>query len=704
MSSSLPYDSSATPGGSTPRKSLLRRVFSNSPRALKPGPNSSALHLWTDPGTIVQIVAHPDDDLYFINPDVRRAVESGGTVVTVVLTAAESDGVNLDTGYWARKNAKPDYATYSRARHNGLRRAYARMATGDPDSPWHRELVQLTDNVAMECDILSACQQLRLCLFQVSHSLRGERNTPSGAVHGLSTMWRRETAEASTLVVADSPVTHPQVFGHEDVTQALARLLEVYRPTVVRTLDPDPEHDGGHKDSHVESDHHEHTATAQYALEAVRRYREETGIAPVLEHYRAYANRFWAYNLSHRAASEKAELLNTYAGADGVPDPGADLGDFQLGPNPYRSTHLFSTAYRYAPTTSWLVRQSNGLLAAFAVQGGQVVHWDEQPETGDWDGPHTLDGDWIAPSLAVVAGRDGRTHLVGLRRTNDDTGFPTVDLVHRVRNAPGEPFGGWVSIGNPDAGEEDRRRQRELGVPAAAADATGRLHVFARNFAQGMSRIIEEPDRSWGKWFGIGGDFLQDAPVALTTASGRVELYVPGKQTIRRWYQATPSSQLLRDDKLTSMPAASGGITAVEAEPDRITLYFRQAGTAQVMAYRQQPQQKGWPGRSAGLGGHDGTGPIAVVPVPRRSAGDVLLAHRNAAGSLTVSLPPAPDAPGRPGPQWHDLSGSVTYAPAAALDAAGHAVLAVIGTDGRLHVARQTTGDLDSPFSPWLTV
>jgi hypothetical protein len=149
------------------------------------------------------------------------------------------------------------------------------------------------------------------------------------------------------------------------------------------------------------------------------------------------------------------------------------------------------------------------------------------------------------------------------------------------------------------------------------------------------------------------------------------------------------------------MPPASGGITAVESSPDRICLYLRQAGTAQVMAYRQRAEQKGWPGRPSGLGGHDGTGPIAALAAPRRGASDALLVHRNSAGTLTVSLPPLSDAPGRGEPDWRAISGAVVHAPSLALDARGRAVLAAVGTDGRLHIARQQADDLGSPFGLW---
>ncbi|BAJ28953.1 MULTISPECIES: PIG-L family deacetylase [Kitasatospora] len=689
----------------TPLRGRLRRILAPrpaadaaAPAAPTAAPASAAAPAGErrrpDPGSVLQVVAHPDDDLYFVNPDTARSIAAGAELLTVVLTAAEGDGRNLDTGYWARDKAPQDHARYSAARHNGLRRAYARMAAGSADAPWHREAVRLPGGLTVEVDTLLAAQHVRLCFVQTAHQVTDDRRTP----RGLRQLWLGEVERARTLPVAGSPVREAQEFDREQLIEALAGLMEDAAPTVVRTLDPDPEHDGG-KSEYAYSDHHEHTVTAEFTLAAVRRHAERTGAAPAVDHYRGYANRYWAFNLSRAVAADKADLLHTYAGADGVPDPDGDLGDLQLGTNPYRSTHLLSTAHRYAPGTGRLLRRADGTLLVWAVLAGRAEVWEQHPDGEGWSGPRRLDGDWLAPVLAAAAGPDGSAHLVGLRRRGLPAG-PEVDLVHACSPAPGEPFGPWTPLGNPDADRPDPRTRREPGVPAAAVDGRGALHVFVRDYAQGLSHRTAGA----GGWESLGGDFLQDSPVALTTASGRVEVYAPGKQTVRRWYQKRPGAGFTRDFSLTTMHPASGGITAVEGEPDRITLYLRQPGTAQVMAYRQHPRGGGWPERPAGLGGRGGTGPVAALPVPGRGAGDVLLAHRDDTGGLSVSLPPGEGRPGRPAPVWSRLGGELLQAPSAAVDRHGRRVLAVLGPDARIHLARQRDAAPDAPFGPWRTL
>ncbi|WP_243087716.1 PIG-L family deacetylase [Streptomyces sp. 891-h] len=44
--------------------------------------------------SVLQIVAHPDDDLYFVNPETAQSLRSGRPLTTVYLTSGESDGVN----------------------------------------------------------------------------------------------------------------------------------------------------------------------------------------------------------------------------------------------------------------------------------------------------------------------------------------------------------------------------------------------------------------------------------------------------------------------------------------------------------------------------------------------------------------------------------------------------------------------------------
>ncbi|MEJ8645510.1 PIG-L family deacetylase [Streptomyces sp. MS1.HAVA.3] len=62
--------------------------------AQEPAAPEAVLRPSVTEGTVLQVVAHPDDDLFFMNPDVSRSISKGVRVATVYLTAGESDGRN----------------------------------------------------------------------------------------------------------------------------------------------------------------------------------------------------------------------------------------------------------------------------------------------------------------------------------------------------------------------------------------------------------------------------------------------------------------------------------------------------------------------------------------------------------------------------------------------------------------------------------
>ncbi|WP_436774412.1 PIG-L family deacetylase [Yinghuangia sp. YIM S09857] len=640
-------------------------------------------------------MAHPDDDLYFMNPGVLNAIAAGSPVTTVVLTAAEGDGRNVDTDAPDRNRTAVDYPGYTRARQTGLRRAYSLMATGRTDGPWRSEAARFADGFLVHRDVLVSHPNVHLIFFDLrkSDTLTGY----NGPVFSLVRLFDGTAPAQQTLPVPGSPVTEVQNANRTQVVDSLAGILREYRPSVLRTLDPDPEHDAG-KAQYTVSDHTDHTAVALLTREAVSRVAtDKKTLRPVVEHYRAYANRFWPYNLGKDMHTEKARVLAVYAGANGETCRGNDCGDHQLGTDPYRSTHIFSTAERYAPDTSWLVRDAKGQLLAAAVLGDVAVYWTQDgPGKDHWTGPTALPGNGLTPRLAAAAGSDGRVHLVGLRRTSGADGTPKVDLVRAVQPAPGEPFGAWESLGNPQGSGSEPRRQREAGVPTVAVDGKGYAHVFVRNFGQGLSMRAESAD-GWGPWTDLGGTFLQDLPKAVTVADGTVEVNVPDKKGVRRWYQQSPQGPLVHDDKPRGLPVASAGFNAVPVGQG-VGLYYRQGETAEPLVFRNSGGTRG----DLSLfkpGGPTGLGPVGALWRESHGGPDTLMLVRDAAGTLFVA---ATDNVGAP--QWRRLAGPITRAPAMALDSRGRTVIAAIGVDGQLHITRQDDENPQGEFTVWVTV
>ena len=62
-------------------------------------------------GKTLNIVAHEDDDLLFLSPDLLHAIQAGRSVRTVFLTAGDAGN---DTAYWTGREA-------------GMQAAYAQM-------------------------------------------------------------------------------------------------------------------------------------------------------------------------------------------------------------------------------------------------------------------------------------------------------------------------------------------------------------------------------------------------------------------------------------------------------------------------------------------------------------------------------------------------------------------------------------------------
>lgn len=143
------------------------------------------------------------------------------------------------------------------------------MVTGDRDHPWRREAVDLVPGFAAERFVLTGHDDVCLYFLQLHMGAPG----PRGVRTRLHQLWGGTIHTQATLPVHGCTVGEVQHVTREQVITGLAALLAHIRPTSVRTMDPDPEHDGG-KTDFVCSDHVDHTVTAEFALAALARYRE----------------------------------------------------------------------------------------------------------------------------------------------------------------------------------------------------------------------------------------------------------------------------------------------------------------------------------------------------------------------------------------------------------------------------------------------
>lgn len=624
---------------------------------------------------IMQIVAHPDDDLYFMNPELQQSINDNDRLVSVYVNCGESSGVNKVPG--AKKPPEPDVPGYAGARRQGLRQAYALMATGKDQAPWKVGTKTLQDGTLVEVDTLEGHSGVQLVFLGVrQHSVGGANQD-----NALPVLWSDPTASTSTLVSTGSPVTASHEVTRESLIANLAALLNEHKPTLVRTLDPDPDsqvHDSKNRPHHDQpgySDHPDHTAAALFAYAALERYEGPgEGRSHSVVSYRGYYNERWPDNLPPQLQRAKADVLNAYGGSPDRCDFEAGCGDYDVGQDrSYGPGWLQRTSQRQPTAAPRIQEAPDGRLTAFCVLGGQAAMWQEsQPGSGSWGEPALLGGDGLLPGLSALLTEDGRWQLYAPRVAGLGAKAPENlrELVMAEQRKTGGPFGAWTSLGNP---EKDPERGRRTGAPVVAVAGDGTVHLFARNWSKGVStRLRRNGDSTWSNWRDLGGAEVQEGLTAATDAKGRVHLLAAGHDTVHHWTHEQPGQELAPVP--TGLPAPADPPTVLARPDGSLLLVFRQPKTARPQLHRRPADGVTWTDGKLDLAGR-GYGPLTLHPL----RDGVLVAARNNDGSTSLATVETSATP-----RWSSIKGAVVGQAALASDSAGRPFLTRLAPDATL--------------------
>ncbi|MFE7119783.1 hypothetical protein ACFU99_30635 [Streptomyces sp. NPDC057654] len=350
----------------------------------------------------------------------------------------------------------------------------------------------------------------------------------------------------------------------------------------------------------------------------------------------------------------------------------------------------------HTPTTGWLLRGTDGRLTAYAPRAEGIARWtEERPGGPSWKGPELLAAPGLLPYLSVAQGADGYAHLVGLRRQPKDDGEVATDVVHATQFQPGRPPTMWRALGTPYGG--DWRRAEQIGLPAAVVGHSGALHVFVRNAGGGVCGRKQDAKGSWGGWLDLKGYDLLDGLSAAATGDGRVDVIAPARTGAHRWNQEQPGGDLKRAPAVPAAAAAGTASSAGTGETS-VTHFWRDAEDGEVRAWRAGGEDE--PEDAVVSLGGAGTGPVALLRTAVDGHDCTVLAQRTTAGRVAVAAYPTADESA--GAFWSETGGECVGAPALALDARGHVVLAAIAADGGLRVARQRAEEPGLALGAWV--
>lgn len=641
-------------------------------------------------GTVLQVVAHPDDDLYFMNPDVSRTISTGIKVTTVYLTAGQADGHNEAHEGQLQDPVRPaDHAAYAEGRQNGVRAAYAQMATGNRASAWERRSIPTVGGGSAEVDVLVARPEVNLVWMQLREAGEITKDVPVS----LRGLWDGRIPTLGVQLSSATPVK-PSGFSYtkDQVVDAIAAVFAMYRPTTIRTQDPTP---GPGK-----ADHQDHMYGARFVQAATERYAKSTDRPHFsVQNYVSYPNTGLAPALDPQPAAEKLIYLKTYAWMDRVNWCGspAGCGDRKLATRPQGAYPGWNRTIRYGrgDGSSWMTEGTPGNLWAFSVLDGRMAYWSRSGPAAAWQGPRFLDGTWMDTGATAVRLPDGRVGVFGTRTTLGATpqAFKR-EIVYRVQAEPDGAFGPWQSLGTPDT--DHLADGSAISAPAVAVDRTGRMTVYVRDTRRFLRASAQSaPDGAFGAWSSLGGsplrrDPLWGDPVTATDSDGRCHVYVATTKTVLAWVQRAPGAPF-GPPVPTKLPWTAGPLSAIP-EGDGVALYFRRPGSGTVeksLATFHQTGPKFSPVTT--LGGQGGYGSVGV-------AGGLLVGR---AGTGTVA-----DWNTDRGPSWYESQMHYTGAPAAVAPPDGPAIGAVLGLDATLHLttpppnAPRPVGNRP-PYAPW---
>jgi LmbE family N-acetylglucosaminyl deacetylase len=604
-------------------------------------------------GQFVQVAAHPDDDLLFMNPDLAAGIRDHQPTTGIYLTGGES--------------SLPNAAGYISRRQDGTRAAYAWMA-GVADT-WTRETVPVGDHRAVEVDHLDARPDVRVAFLNLP-----EDNDPAatGGKHALTRLFNGAPNPITTMVPTGGVVRESLPYTRADVVDALSELFAVLRPTVIRGQDPapDPRYQPQWGEWH---NHPDHVITARFTREAAQRYEQEqaSNRASVV-HYRDYNVADVPVDLSETDRRRKKDVFAAYVPHDSEANLGGSYRDW--------TEHSY---YRWTRGGSWSGRDGSGRLHAFAVFGGQLVRWTETG--GSWRGPEPLPApEPLRPSLAVL--RDGAGRLVLVGQSADGQ---RVLVNHQTLDGNWSP--NWDSAGNPHEGRPDEDLA-QTGVPAAGLDRAGRVVVAVKNAAGGLSVRRETAPGTWDRWRDLGGTDVQDRVSVAPDEDDQLHVFASTRDEVQDWRQDDagsfePARAPLPGTHPSSPPQAvrePDGRLRVVVRTDDGTFAAADASPSWWPSWLRTPQRLGAPGGTAG--------PVLAARTGENESGSLVLA-RTSFGGVSASR--------SDGSGWTDLGGPVVDQPAAVTEPDGAITLLATGADGRLLVNRAAPGRSGLDFGGW---
>lgn len=482
-------------------------------------------------------VAHQDDDLLFMNPDIDQVIDAGGCVQTVYLTAAErGEGVR-----------------YMLGRARGVRAAYALMA--DSNDNW-TETETVYGGKHQARFSLNANPRVVLVHMRLEDPWLGK---------GWGSLTPLSRTESIAGTSAKALGSYSESYTRADLVATLAAIIADYGPTVIRHMD----------DSIsipytslcwrcIGHDHPDHIASARLVRDAIRMAPGDYAEAAYVD----YPTQERGVNLTAAEIAAKTNAFKRYA-----------QDDYQYCPDPRQCNEPAGTAAAWVGRTYYVVRRNESPALIKTGSNGYLLF-----TTGEQNSAANVlaSGDDHAekdPGWESLGGRTA-SGVVAFRWVDGRAGIVTRDTMGRL----------WINTQKTGAGWQGWRSLRDMhsmrlplvvslsdGQPAfLLQDSTGALQycsgVLPDDYVVGSCTAVPR----------LKG-FLTEAVMAVNAdnlisvfaadRSGRLWVTSQNKADPQTWYPWRHMASI----------HSSGGLAAMRDAGGQMVLFWRNQANGNMM-------------------------------------------------------------------------------------------------------------------------
>ena len=230
--------------------------------------------------SVMVVVAHQDDPLLFLSPDLLHDIHAGDCVTTVYLTAGD-DG--FGAAYW-------------QAREAGAEAAYANMA--GVANNWSQGTTSAAGH-SIVTDTLQGNPNIKQLFLRLPDGNTDGSGFPAYNYQSLLKLW-------NGTITTMNPVDGSPGYTAQSLVNTLVSLMNTFQPSIIRTQD--------YAGYIGDDDHADHHVTAWFTRAASQRYTTPHQLIG----YLGYDGQYRAQNVSGADLTGKTNAFDAYAQVTGV--------------------------------------------------------------------------------------------------------------------------------------------------------------------------------------------------------------------------------------------------------------------------------------------------------------------------------------------------------------------------------------------------